>query len=71
MGPFRNVIQMFIYLRFYIEIAKIPQICFTQSSSAHWGDFFSKEVLLSLLYESPSIVFENLDLRIWKLCKEL
>ena len=46
--------QMFIHLRFYIEIAKIPQICYTQSSSAHWGDFFSKEVLLSLLCESPS-----------------
>ena len=38
----------------YIEIAKIPQICYTQSGSAHWGELFSKEVLLSLLYESSN-----------------
>ena len=42
----------------YIEIAKIPQICYTQSSSAHWGELFSKEVLLSLLYESSNSYWE-------------
>ena len=45
----------------YIEIAKIPQICYTQSSSAHWGKFF-----MNLL-----VVIENLDLQIWKSYKEL